>query len=100
MGHVRKEFLQLQYMTMHRCVFVRARRIFLQDHTSPPIAKSEASNIFTAYNKSSLIKPRKYSVWNNTSAGPVDAAHSIRLPCAAEKCSLEGPSTKGWLLWI
>lgn len=100
MDHVWKQFLQLQCMTMHRGVFVRARCIFLRDRTRPPVAKSEASNIFTAHNKSSLIKPRKYFVWSNSSAEPVDATHYIRLHRAAEKCSLEGPSAKGWLLWI
>lgn len=56
--------------------------------------KSEAYSIFIAHNKSSLIKPGKYFVWNNFAAELVDATQSNRLHCAAEKCALEVPLQK------
>lgn len=56
--------------------------------------KLEAYSIFIAHDKSYLIMPCKYFVWNNFSAKQVNATQYIRLHCAVEMCASEVPLQK------
>lgn len=101
MDLVWKEFLQLQHVTTQRGVFVPARRIFLGRLRTFSSSPNQRHQTFLL-----PITKVPWSSHANTLSeeipqpSPVDATHSVRLHCAAEKCSLEGPSAKGWLLWI